>query len=79
MHPETYALGPLLAQLKGFEGVHLDLNARIFKAEVSASPTQTLNSKPLNAKTPNLGPGVGPYFLFSGLGFPCNPLKNQKG
>ena len=24
-----------------------------------------------------LGPGVGPYFLFLGQGFPCNPLDTR--
>ena len=30
-------------------------------------------------KSEQLGPGVGPFFLFLGLGFPYNPLKTKKG
>ena len=27
----------------------------------------------------NLGPGVGAFFIFLGLGFPYNPLQIKKG
>ena len=33
----------------------------------------------LKALQQKLGPGGGPCFLFSGLGFPYNPLKTKKG
>ena len=52
------------------------LRAQLYVLRLGCSP---LYEQSIIALLQSLGPGVGPYFLLLGLGFPYNPLKTTKG
>ena len=51
----------------------------LYRANTICRNTTLHKDNPQDAADVILGPGVGPYFMFLGLGFPFHPLKAQKG